>query len=78
MAMRGLQSTWSSVVVALGLSLVVAMGFMAHGLSYSMAPDHLTCFLRNLYAGLEATVRAGHGTTFCLEGGGWFHNVGGT
>ena len=26
-------------------------------------PDHLTCFLRNLYAGQEATVRAGHETT---------------
>ena len=26
-------------------------------------PDHLTCFLRNLYAGQEATVRVGHGTT---------------
>ena len=26
-------------------------------------PDHLTCFLRNLYAGREATVRTGHGTT---------------
>ena len=29
-------------------------------------PDHLTCPLRNLYAGQEATVRIGHGTT------GWF------
>ena len=29
-------------------------------------PDHLTCLLRNLYAGQEATVRIGHGTT------GWF------
>ena len=29
-------------------------------------PDHLTCLLRNLYAGQEATVRPGHGTT------GWF------
>ena len=29
-------------------------------------PDHLTCILRNLYAGQEATVRIGHGTT------GWF------
>ena len=28
--------------------------------------DHLTCLLRNLYAGQEATVRTGHGTT------GWF------
>ena len=29
-------------------------------------PDHLTCLLRNLHAGQEATVRTGHGTT------GWF------
>ena len=26
-------------------------------------PDHLTCILRNLYSGQEATVRTGHGTT---------------
>ena len=26
-------------------------------------PDHLTCLLRNLYAGQEASVRTGHGTT---------------
>ena len=26
-------------------------------------PDHLTCLLRNLYAGQQATVRTGHGTT---------------
>ena len=26
-------------------------------------PDHLTCLLRNLYAGQDATVRTGHGTT---------------
>ena len=26
-------------------------------------PDHLTCLLKNLYAGQEATVRSGHGTT---------------
>ena len=31
-------------------------------------PDHLTCLLRNLYAGQEATVRFGHGTTD------WFQN----
>ena len=29
-------------------------------------PDHLTCLLRNLYTGKEATIRTGHGTT------GWF------
>ena len=28
-------------------------------------PDHLTCLLRNLYAGQEATFRTGHGTTYC-------------
>ena len=32
-------------------------------------PDHLTCLLRNLYAGQEATVRTGHGTTD------WFQSV---
>ena len=29
--------------------------------------DHLTCLLRNLYAGQEATVRNGHGTTHLLQ-----------
>ena len=32
-------------------------------------PDHLTCLLRNLYAGQEATVRTGHGTTDCFQMG---------
>ena len=30
-------------------------------------PDHLTCPLRNLYAGQEATARTGHGTTDCFQ-----------
>ena len=30
-------------------------------------PDHLTCLLRNLYAGQEATVRTGHGITDCFQ-----------
>ena len=30
-------------------------------------PDHLTCLLRNLYAGQAATVRTGHGTTDCFQ-----------
>ena len=30
-------------------------------------PDHLTCLLRNLYKGREATVRTGHGTTDCFQ-----------
>ena len=32
-------------------------------------PDHLTCLLRNLYAGQEATVRMGHGTIDCVQAG---------
>ena len=32
-------------------------------------PDHLTCLLRNLYAGEEATVRTGHGTIDWLQTG---------
>ena len=30
-------------------------------------PDHLTCLLRNLYAGQEATVRTGYGTTHWFQ-----------
>ena len=29
--------------------------------------DHLSCLLRNLYAGQEATLRTGHGTTDCFQ-----------
>ena len=32
-------------------------------------PDHLTCLLRNLYAGQEATVRIAHGTTDWFQTG---------
>ena len=36
-------------------------------------PDHLTCLLRNLYAGREATVRTGHGTTDWFQMGKGVH-----
>ena len=36
-------------------------------------PDHLTCLLRNLYAGQEATVRIGHGITNCFQIGKGVH-----
>ena len=36
-------------------------------------PDHLTCLLRNLYGGQEATVRTGHGTTECFQIGKGVH-----
>ena len=36
-------------------------------------PDHLTCLLRNLYAGQEATVRTEHGTTDWFQTGKGVH-----
>ena len=54
------------------------MGFSNFGVTYIWKilkemgiPDHLTCLLRNLYAGQETTVRTGHGTTdlFQIEKG---------
>ena len=39
-------------------------------------PDHLTCLLRNLYAGQEVTVRTGHGTTDWLQIGKGVHQGG--
>ena len=36
-------------------------------------PDHLTCLLKNLYAGQEATVRTRHGTTNCFQIGKGVH-----
>ena len=39
------------------------MEFQLQPQSFNIRPDHLTCLLRNLYAGQEATVRTGHGTT---------------
>ena len=45
-----------------------AFGFVDHNKLWKILqemgiPDHLTCLLRNLYAGQEATARTGHGTT---------------
>ena len=36
-------------------------------------PHHLTCLLKNLYSGQEATVRTGHGTTDCFQIGKGVH-----
>ena len=38
-------------------------------------PDHRTCLLRNLYAGQEATVRTGHGTTDWFQIGKGVHQA---
>ena len=39
-------------------------------------PDLLTCLLRNLYAGQEATIRTGHGTTVWFQIGKGVHQIG--
>ena len=39
-------------------------------------PDHMTCLLRNLYSGQEATVRTGHGTTEWFQIGKGVHQGG--
>ena len=38
-------------------------------------PDHMICLLRNLYAGQEATVRTGHGTTDWFQTGKGVHQA---
>ena len=42
---------------------------MDHNKLWKGVPDHLTCLLRNLHAGQEATVRTGHGTTDWIQTG---------
>ena len=44
-------------------SLAMDHGKLCKILQEMGIPEHLTCLLRNLYAGQEATVRTGHGTT---------------
>ena len=44
-------------------SIQDCLSLFIEALIYMGIPDHLTCFLRNLYAGQEAEVRTGHGTT---------------
>ena len=45
------------------MDLLAVQGTLKSLLKEMGIPDHLTCLLRNLYAGQEATVRTGHGTT---------------
>ena len=49
-----------------------SLSILSHCLSLGI-PDHLTCLLRNLYAGQEATGRTGHGTTDWFQTGKGVH-----
>ena len=50
-----------------------ALDCVYHNKLWKILKDHLTCLLRNLYAGQEATVRTGHGTTDCFQIGKGVH-----
>ena len=50
-------STSASMTVLKPLTVWITTNWKILGI-----PDHLTCLLRNLYAGREATIRTGHGT----------------
>ena len=61
------RKTSTSALLAMPKPLTVWITIKEMGI-----PDHLTCLLRNLYAGQEATVNTGHGTTDWLQiGAAW-------
>ena len=50
------------------IDYAIALDYVDHNKLKEMEiPDHLTCLLRNLYAGQEATFSTGHGTTDLLQ-----------
>ena len=57
------RKTYTSAFLAMPKSLTVDHNTLWKILQEMGIPDHLTCLLRNLYAGQEATVRTGQGTT---------------
>ena len=57
------RKTSTSVLLTKPKSLIVWITTNWKILQEMGIPDHLICLLRNLYAGKEATVRIGHGTT---------------
>ena len=57
------RKTSASVLLTMPKPLTVCHKILQEILKEMGIPNHLTCLLRNLYAGQEATVRTGHGTT---------------
>ena len=52
---------------------IILLSLMQLFMKEMRIPDHLTCLLRNLYAGQETTVRPGHGPTYCFQIGKGVH-----
>ena len=76
---RELESLWQRLLIAYVISYVVlyakAFDCVDHNKLWNILkemgiPDHLTCLLRDLYAGQEAAVRTGHGTDWFQIGKG--------
>ena len=57
------RKTSASALLSVSKSLIVWIKTTWKILKEMEIPDHLTCLLRNLFAGQEATVKTGHGTT---------------
>ena len=64
---RQFQKTSISALLTMPKPLTVWISINWKILKEMGLSDHLTCLLRNLYAGQEATVRTGHGTTDCFQ-----------
>ena len=61
------RKTSTSALLTIPKSLTVWITINWKILKEMGIPDHLSCLLRNLYAGQEATVRTGHGTADCFQ-----------
>ena len=70
---EGSRKTSISALLTMPKSLTVWITINWKILQEMGIPDHLTCLLRNLYAGQEATVRTGHGTTDWFQIGKGIH-----
>ena len=66
---REFQKKSTSVLLTMPKPLTVDLNRLWKILKEMEIPDYLTCLLRNLYAGQEATVRTGHGTMDWFEMG---------
>ena len=64
---EGSRKTSTSALLTMPKPLTVWITTNWKILKEMIIPDHLNCLLRNLYAGKEATVRTGHGTTDGLQ-----------
>ena len=70
---REFQKTSTSALLTMSMPLTVWITRNWKILQEMGIPDHLTCLLRNLYAGQEATVRTGHGTAVWFQIGKGVH-----